>query len=66
MTVKQGQVVIKYWSFSSRICVPLGFIKLFDGDFGVITVILVNLRIKFFRNIDETIILGNHNNHFVK
>ena len=66
MTVKKGRVLIKYWSFASKIFVPLGFIWLFGGDFGLITVILVNLRIKFFRIIDVTIILGNHHHHFAK
>ena len=66
MTVKKGRDVIKYWLLSSRIFVPLGFIELFGGDFGLVTVILVNLGIKFFRIIDETIILGNHKNHFAK
>ena len=33
---KIGRVLIKYWSFSFKIFVPLGFIKLFGGDFGLI------------------------------
>ena len=35
-----GQIVIGYWSFSSKICFNFVFVKLFGGDYGLITVIV--------------------------